>query len=166
MYSTAHIPVRLRQFGIACFSVAVLGAAMATSAQAQVNIHVDIGPPATRYEAVPYLAPGYVWAPGYWAQRNGTYVWSRGHQLRARRGYNWVPDRWEGGNQYRAGYWQASHGNDHDFREQRRDAREYRHERNREERREDRHDNGKGHGQGHDKGHDNRDGDRHEHGGH
>lgn len=159
MYSTTDIPAKLRRLGTVCFSAALLVSALAAPAQAQVNIHLDIGPPATRFEAVPYLAPGYVWAPGYWAQRNGTYVWSRGYQLRARRGYNWVPDRWEDGNRYRAGYWQASHRSNHELREQRR---EYRHERKREERHEDRHDHGNGHG----KGHDNRGGGHHGHGGH
>ncbi len=96
--------------------------AVAGQAQAQVNINIDIAPPGPRYEAVPVLRPGYVWAPGYWAWQGSRYSWVNGHQLQQREGQRWVPDHYEPGNRYRAGYWEPErrheekrHGNrDHD----------------------------------------------------
>lgn len=75
-------------------------------AQAQVNVHIHIAPPAPQYEVVPTVRPGYAWAPGYWAWQEPDYRWVRGHQIAQRPGHRWVADHWEEGNRYRAGYWQ------------------------------------------------------------
>ena len=72
---------------------AVLGAGHA--AFAQVSFNIQIGPPAPLYEAVPVLAPGYVWAPGYWAWHGDRHVWVRGRSMYQRVGYRWEPDMWE-----------------------------------------------------------------------
>lgn len=107
----------LRQAAIA---VALVLGGLAGSAQAQVSVNINVAPPAPRYEPAPVLRPGYVWAPGYWAWQGRNYVWVRGHQIRQRPGHRWVPDRWEDGNRYRAGYWEPErharneHRDDHD----------------------------------------------------
>lgn len=81
-----------------------LGAAVGP-VQAQVNINIGVNPPAPRYEAVPQVQSGYVWAPGYWAYKDRNYVWVQGRPIVQREGHRWVPDRWEA-NKYRAGYWE------------------------------------------------------------
>ena len=90
-------------------AVLVLGASSG-SAQAQVNVHIDISPPAPRYEIVPTVSPGYIWAPGYWAWQGGRYDWVSGRPIAQRVGQRWVPDHWEPGNRYRAGYWAPDRG--------------------------------------------------------
>ncbi len=86
---------------------------LATPARAQVSINISIGPPAPLYESAPMMAPGYVWAPGYWAWNNDHHVWIRGRSIVQRVGYRWEPDRWEQrGNGYyrRPGDWvRATH---------------------------------------------------------
>jgi hypothetical protein len=80
--------------------------AVAGQAQAQINVHIDIAPPGPRYEVVPVLRPGYVWAPGYWAWQGNNYAWVRGRQLQQRDGQRWVADHYEPGNRFRPGYWE------------------------------------------------------------
>jgi hypothetical protein len=75
---------------------------------AQVSINIQIAPPALRYEPVPAMAPGYVWAPGYWAWHDDRHIWVRGRTIVQRTGYRWEPERWEQrGNTYyqQAGRW-------------------------------------------------------------
>ena len=69
--------------------------AMAMPAAAQVRINILIAPPAPIYESAPMMAPGYVWAPGYWAWLNDRHVWIRGRTIIQRVGYRWEPDHWE-----------------------------------------------------------------------
>jgi hypothetical protein len=73
----------------------VLVAASTTAAVAQISVNISIAPPALQYEAVPVMAPGYVWAPGYWAWHSDRYIWIRGRTIAQRTGYRWEPDRWE-----------------------------------------------------------------------
>ena len=92
-------------------SVAVLALGASSGlVQAQVNVHIDISPPAPRYEVVPAVRPGYIWAPGYWAWQGGRYDWVNGRPIPQRVGQRWVPDHWEPGNRYRAGYWAPDRG--------------------------------------------------------
>ncbi|MGA2551748.1 MAG: hypothetical protein ABSF50_16490 [Burkholderiaceae bacterium] len=90
--------------------LAVGGLAVATSAwSAVVGIDIDVAPPPPRYEPVPAVPPGYVWAPGYWEWVHGTHVWRRGHLVAGRPGYHWVPDHWEdrgGRHHYEPGRWE------------------------------------------------------------
>lgn len=79
-------------FRIALSAAAV---ALASQAMAQVSINISIAPPALIYESVPVMAPGYVWAPGYWAWHDDRHVWIRGRTIVQRVGYRWEPDRWE-----------------------------------------------------------------------
>ena len=69
--------------------------AAALPAFAQVSIYINIAPPALRYEPVPAMAPGYVWAPGYWAWHDDHHIWVRGRTIVQRTGYRWEPERWE-----------------------------------------------------------------------
>ena len=68
----------------------LLAAAGATApAYAQVSFNINIAPPAPQYEAAPQLAPGYTWAPGYWAWHGDRHVWVRGRTIVQRVGYVW-----------------------------------------------------------------------------
>ena len=74
--------------------VASTFAAVAPTAQAAVEVYVNIPPPAVRYEVVPAARAGYVWAPGYWNWRNNRHVWVKGNWQRERVGYFYHPHRW------------------------------------------------------------------------
>jgi|SRR5659263_80916 len=76
-------------------SVLVAASAVAVPAFAQVSVHVNLAPPAPLYEARPVIAPGYTWAPGYWALMGDRHVWVRGRTIVQREGYRWAPDHWE-----------------------------------------------------------------------
>ncbi len=90
-----------RRLRVATLSAAAGLLLAGTAAIAQVGVSVNIGaPPPPRYEVVPTVTAGYVWAPGYWNLEHGTWVWRRGHLVEARPGYRWAPDRWEGGRYY------------------------------------------------------------------
>ena len=84
----------LQQAALVCALSAGLALPM-VPAQAQVNFSITIGPPALLYEPVPVMAPGYVWAPGYWAWHDNRHIWVRGRTIIQRTGYRWEPDRWE-----------------------------------------------------------------------
>ena len=84
-------------------------ASTAGTALAQINVNISLAPPAPQFETMPATAPGYVWAPGYWAWNNDRYLWVRGRSIPHRAGYRWEPDRWDqrNGNYYRsAGRWE------------------------------------------------------------
>jgi len=94
-------------------SLLVAAASAAAPVYAQVSINIVIAPPAPLYEAQPYTAPGYVWAPGYWAFNGDRHVWVRGRNIMQRDGYRWDADRWEQrGNTYvrHVGRWQRDEG--------------------------------------------------------
>ena len=90
-------------------SVLVAAGTAAVPAFAQVSVNISIAPPALLYETAPTMAPGYVWAPGYWAWHGDRYIWVRGRTIVQRVGYRWAPDHWEqrGAGYYRQpGMWQ------------------------------------------------------------
>ena len=94
-------------------SLLLAATAFAAPAYAGVNLSINVGPPAPQYEVVPTIAPGYVWAPGYWGWNGDRHVWIRGRSIVQRVGYRWEPDRWEQGDRgyYRtAGHWQHDNG--------------------------------------------------------
>lgn len=96
-------------------SALLVASAAAIPAFAQVRFNVQVGPPAPQMEVVPAIAPGYVWAPGYWAWHGDHHVWVHGRSIYQRQGYRWAPDRWEQRNNmyYRhPGAWER----DRDFR--------------------------------------------------
>jgi hypothetical protein len=89
--------------------LALAATAAAAPAYAQVRFNVNIGPPPLQYEIVPAMAPGYVWAPGYWGWTGERHVWVRGRSIVQRTGYIWAPDRWEQRNSgyfRNAGHWE------------------------------------------------------------
>lgn len=90
-------------------SVSLAAATFAAPAYAQISVNISIAPPAPQYEVVPNIAPGYVWAPGYWGWTGERHVWIRGRSIMQREGYRWAPDRWdERSNSYHrtAGHWE------------------------------------------------------------
>ena len=70
--------------------------ALSTAALAATNfsVQLNVGPPASIYEAVPAPRPGYVWAPGYWDVKSNRHVWVSGHWERQRHGYYYAEPRW------------------------------------------------------------------------
>jgi hypothetical protein len=97
-------------------SLALLLAASALAAPsfAQINFNINVAPPPPQQEVVPAVAPGYVWAPGYWGWSGDRHVWIRGRPIAQREGYLWQPDRWEQRehNYYRvAGHWEKQKKN-------------------------------------------------------
>ena len=83
--------------------VASTFAAVPLPAAAAIDFHVNIAPPAVRYEAAPAPRAGYVWAPGHWEYRSNKYAWTKGHFERERSGYHYHPMQWSehDGNWYR-----------------------------------------------------------------
>jgi len=76
------------------------------TAQAQVSVSVQFGPPAPVYERVPAPRPGYVWAPGHYEYQRGRYAWTGGRWMTARPGYAYHAPNWE----QRNGRWYYSQG--------------------------------------------------------
>lgn len=94
-------------------SVSLAAGAFAAPAYAQISFNINVAPPAPQYEVVPNIAPGYVWAPGYWGWAGDRHVWIRGRPIMQRTGYLWAPDRWEqrNGTYYRtSGHWEHDDG--------------------------------------------------------
>jgi hypothetical protein len=60
------------------------------------RVYIDLAPPPLRFEA--YVAPpgvGFVWTPGYYGYRGGSYVWVGGSWLRPpREGLGWIEPRY------------------------------------------------------------------------
>ena len=89
-------------------SLMLAASVFAAPATAQINISVNIAPPAPQQEMVPAISPGHVWAPGYWGWNGDRYIWVRGRTIVQREGYRWEPDRWEQRDRTyhrTAGYW-------------------------------------------------------------
>jgi len=82
-------------------AILVLASAAAGHVAAQVNVTIQVGPPAPVHEQVPTLPAGSTWAPGYWAWQDGRHIWVHGRAMREHPGYRWVPDNWvQRGNAY------------------------------------------------------------------
>lgn len=97
---------------LAGLGLTVAGAMYAPPATAQVSVGIGMGvaPPPPRFERVPPMRRGYVWAPGYWRwdRYAHRHVWAGGHWVRARPGYRYLPARWvhSGSNwRFQQGYW-------------------------------------------------------------
>src|SRR5580765_2301858 len=94
------------------------GSALAAPAHAQINLSINVAPPAPRYEVIPTMQPGYVWAPGYWGWSGERHVWVRGRPIAQREGYRWAPDRWDQRDQ---GYYRTAGRWERDERDERHD---------------------------------------------
>ena len=91
-------------------ALALLVLPAVSNAQVAVGISVHIGPPALPVYVQPVCpAPGYIWAPGYWAYGPDGYFWVPGTWVMAPAvGLLWTPGYWGwGGGVYlwHAGYW-------------------------------------------------------------
>ncbi len=93
------------------FAAGIIGAvATSVPSMAAVDIQLNFGPPADRYEAVPAPRRGYIWAPGHWqwnANRN-RHLWKAGYWEAARPGYVFQRPQWverDGRWRYQARRW-------------------------------------------------------------
>ncbi|MEO8103047.1 MAG: YXWGXW repeat-containing protein [Betaproteobacteria bacterium] len=82
-----------RKLLMIAIATSTLGA-VASSAQAAVDVFINVPPPPVRYEVAPAPRAGYVWAPGYWDWRGNRHIWVKGHWERERVGYYFHPPRW------------------------------------------------------------------------
>ncbi|MDQ2753044.1 MAG: YXWGXW repeat-containing protein, partial [Bacteroidota bacterium] len=81
-----------------------------TSANAQVNISIRIGPPALPVYEQPYCPyQGYLWMPGYWDYDDSGYYWVPGMWVSPpQTGFLWTPGYWGfagGFYNWHGGYW-------------------------------------------------------------
>jgi len=93
-------------------ALCIAAGSIAVSTPALADVYVRIAPPAPRYEAVPVLAPGYVWVPGHWGWNGHRYYWVNGHRVHAAHGAHWVPHRWvedRGRWRLESGHWDHRH---------------------------------------------------------
>lgn len=85
--------------GIAAFSLMGLaGTAQAVPAVVAPSpqvIVVQSAPPPPIAEAVPGPRDGFVWTPGHYELRNGSYVWHTGRWIEDRPGWVWQEARWQ-----------------------------------------------------------------------
>ena len=78
-------------------------------AASNVNIQLNFGPPAPRYEAVPAPRRGYIWSPGHWAWDGYRHVWVAGQWEPLRPGYSYHASNWyerSGRWYYQPSYWE------------------------------------------------------------
>lgn len=104
--------IRPTQFAALLLLVALVALSLPPTAPAQiaVGVSIHIGPPVLPVYPQPVCpAPGYIWAPGYWAYGPAGYFWVPGTWVLAPvPGYLWTPGYWGwGGGAYlwHAGYW-------------------------------------------------------------
>jgi hypothetical protein len=109
--------------------IVAIGAVVAPQpARADIDVYVDLAPPATRYERVPGPRAGYVWVAGHWDWRHNRHAWVPGRWVVARPGYVWSQPRWERDGRrwhYVDGRW----ANDRHYRGRDRDRHRDRHDR-------------------------------------
>jgi hypothetical protein len=104
--------IRPTRFAVLLLLVGLAALSLPTAAPAQiaVGVSIHIGPPILPVYPQPVCpAPGYIWAPGYWAYGPAGYFWVPGTWVLAPvPGYLWTPGYWGwGGGVYvwHAGYW-------------------------------------------------------------
>ena len=61
---------------------------------ADVDVYVNVAPPAPQYEVVPAPRPGHIWSPGHYVYRDGRHVWVAGSYIAERPGYVYHAPRW------------------------------------------------------------------------
>ena len=81
---------------------------------ANVNIDVDVAPPAAVVEQAP-VREGYVYTPGYWRwdEPRHNHVWIKGEYVPERRGEHWVAHEWREQNgryRFNEGRWERDKG--------------------------------------------------------
>ena len=84
------------------------GVATSLPSYAEVDIQLNFGPPAPRYEVVPAPRSGYVWSAGHWQWNGNRHVWHPGNWQAAREGHIYQQPRWVENNgrwHYQASRW-------------------------------------------------------------
>jgi hypothetical protein len=85
----------MKKLVIASLVAATFGAAaLPAGARTNVDLIVNVAPPAPRYEVVAAPRVGFIWVPGYWDWRHGKHYWVRGQYVRHRPGFVYQPARW------------------------------------------------------------------------
>ena len=112
--NSLHMNTRIGFLSYTLAALLFLGLPLASSS-AYVAISVGIAPPAIPVYAQPLCpAPGYIWAPGYWAYGDFGYYWVPGAWvLPPQVGFLWTPGYWGyTGSTYifHEGYWGPSVG--------------------------------------------------------
>jgi hypothetical protein len=77
-----------------CAAIAASAAFAPAVTFADVDVDIDVAPPALRVETVPAPRPGYIWINGYWDYRSNKHEWVEGRWEHERAGHHWVADRW------------------------------------------------------------------------
>src|SRR5438067_3457652 len=89
----------MRKIALSSIVVAFgLGAALPAWSVLHDMIKLGSAPPPPRLEDHPQDREGSVWIPGYWDYRNSDYTWVEGRFEPARKGYVYVPPRYEQSN--------------------------------------------------------------------
>lgn len=110
---------------IALVAIVVAGGTVSAQAGVDVNVDIRVPPPARRYEPVPSPRAGFVWVEGFWAWNGRRHEWVGGHWEAVRPGYFYRQPHWahEGDHwRFREGIWEREHrrderhdrGHDHD----------------------------------------------------
>ncbi|MBL8518934.1 MAG: YXWGXW repeat-containing protein [Betaproteobacteria bacterium] len=100
-------------------------ATLPTAARPNVDVFLNFGPPALRYEPVPSPRVGFIWTPGYWDWRGNSYVWIGGSYVQERPGHNWYAPQWVRGDRgwyHQPGRWERVHYHGRDYRDSDRDG--------------------------------------------
>jgi len=97
-------------FYTVALAFALLLSSQASQAFVTIGVSINIAPPELPvYEQPPIPAPGYLWAPGYWAWADEGYYWVPGTWVEAPEpGLLWTPGYWgwnEGIYVWHEGYW-------------------------------------------------------------
>lgn len=75
-------------------AVSLTAIAAPAVAKTDIDVFLNFGPPAVRYESVPAPRVGFVWTPGYWDWRGNAWIWIAGNYVRERPGYYWHAPQW------------------------------------------------------------------------
>jgi hypothetical protein len=79
----------------AAVASATLGAATLASAQARVDLRINVAPPLARVETPPPPpSPEHYWVPGHWQWERNEHVWVGGHWEAARAGQAFIRPYW------------------------------------------------------------------------
>jgi WXXGXW repeat (2 copies) len=79
---------------IAAGTLGAVAIPLPSMAASNVDIQLNFGPPAPRYEPVPAPRSGYIWSPGHWAWDGYRHVWVAGHWEGVRPGYAYYAPSW------------------------------------------------------------------------
>jgi len=102
----------MKYFNILFSAMIALCSPAIQASGANVDIIINVPPPAPRIEVVPPPRVGYIWIDGYWGWDGYRHVWVPGRWLKERPGYAWIREHWERrGDRYYfiSGRWERGH---------------------------------------------------------